>query len=471
MIYSQVYAKYGKPRVRAGLIGTGQYSTAILGQVKYIPMLNIAVIAERSHEAAKKAFKHAGIPEDEVALCDSKLAAMQTLERGKCAWVEDPMLMMDLPIDVIIEGTGEAESGARFGLAAIEHGKHLAMLSKEADSVVGPYLKFLADSAGIVYTPVTGDQHGLLIDFVNWIRSLGLDVFSASKSPDAEVAIDRENMRVTQAMEALYMAEDKWRSVTKEEKEILTRMPERPEDKLATIAARDEIFKNIRVVRTQEICETQIAANALGLKMDSDVLLNPILRETEFPSVLCPVEHGGIFHGTERVEMITTLRDTDASNMGGGIFAVVSSKNEYARYILNNKGLHHNPGGTASLLPRPYHLCGVETSTSILTAGSLGISSLHNFYLPAYDMYSQTLLPMKAGQVVDCEDNFSTKALLMPARAVKENNPVHTYFIHFFKLKRDIPAGTIITYDMVDIPSDSVLLKLRRESDRHFGLK
>jgi len=86
-------------------------------------------------------------------------------------------------------------------------------------------------------------------------------------------------------------------------------------------------------------------------------------------------------------------------------------------------------------------------------------------------MYSKTLKPMKAGEFINCEDDLNMKALLAPAGAVKESRPLHTYLVHTFRLKRDIPAGTIFTYDMVDIPSDSVLLKLRRESDRHFGLK
>ena len=470
MIYKQLYKKYAKESVKAGLIGTGQYSTAILGQAKFIPMLDIPVIAEHNPQAAKKAFKHAGIPEDDIVLCRSRLAALKAFGKGKYVWVEDPMLMMDLPIDVIIEGTGEGEPGARFGLAAIEHGKHLAMLSKEADAIVGPYLKHLADRAGVVYTPVTGDQHGLLIDFVNWIGSIGLDLKSAGKSPDAELGIDREKMQVFQLEEALYPIEETRRSISREELEVLIRMPEKSADKLKTIAARQEIFKDIRVVRVQEICETQIAANALGLVMDTEELLHPILRTPELPLVLCPEENGGIFKGDKRCEMISTLRDIDASNMGGGIFAIVSSRNEYARYILNNKGLHHSPDGMASLLPRPYHLCGVETATSVLTAGTLGISSLHDNYLPVYDTYSQSMRPMKAGETINCEDGKNMKSLLMPARAVKEKTPIHSYFYHLQKLKCDIPAGTIITYDMVDIASDSVLLKLRRESDKYFGL-
>jgi predicted homoserine dehydrogenase-like protein len=78
---------------------------------------------------------------------------------------------------------------------------------------------------------------------------------------------------------------------------------------------------------------------------------------------------------------------------------------------------------------------------------------------------------MKAGEIINCADNTSMKALLMPSSALKENAPLHSYICHSMKLKRDIPAGTLITYDMVDIPSDSILLKLRRESDKHFGLK
>ncbi len=473
MIYPQVFAKYGsKNQVKAGLIGSGHFSTALLGQMKYTPMFDVPVIAERNHDAAKKAFQSAGIPEEEIVFCDSKYSALRALDKGKYVWLEDAMLMMDLPIDIVIEGTGDGEPGAMFGLAAIEHGKHIAMLNKEADAIVGPYLKYLADRAGVVYTPVTGDQHGLLIDFVNWIRSLGLDLICASKSPDAELGLDRKNMRVTKLRESVYPVEELWRSISKDELEVLLSMPESPAEKLQTIAARAEIFKDFRgVVRAQEICETQVAANALGLIMDSDALLNPILRTAELPCVLCPGEDGGIFHGTERCEMIATLRDLDDPNMGGGIFSVISSKNEYARYILNNKGLQHNPNGMASLVTRPYHLCGVETSTSILTAGLLGISSLHHSYLPIYDMYSKTLRPMKAGETINSDDELSMKPMLMPAAAAKDGNPLHTYAFHGMKLKRDVPAGTFITYDMVDVPADSVLLKLRKESDKHFGLR
>jgi predicted homoserine dehydrogenase-like protein len=59
---------------------------------------------------------------------------------------------------VIAEATGEPEMGAKFAYEAIKHGKHVAMINKEADSAVGPILKHYADKAGLVYTAVDGDQ-------------------------------------------------------------------------------------------------------------------------------------------------------------------------------------------------------------------------------------------------------------------------------------------------------------------------
>ena len=71
--------------------------------------------------------------------------------------------MMDLPLDVIVESTGVPEASARHANEAIKHGKHVVMVSKEADVTVGPILRYKAARAGLVYTAVDGDQHGLLI--------------------------------------------------------------------------------------------------------------------------------------------------------------------------------------------------------------------------------------------------------------------------------------------------------------------
>src|SRR5262249_28088088 len=105
--------------------------------------------------------------------------------------VADPLLLMELPLDVIVEATGHPEGGARHAEAAIRHGRHVAMVNKEADVTVGPLLKRLADEAEGVYTAGDGGQHGLLIGLVAWARRLGLEVLCGGKSRDLEIGLDR----------------------------------------------------------------------------------------------------------------------------------------------------------------------------------------------------------------------------------------------------------------------------------------
>lgn len=47
---------------------------------------------------------------------------------------------MSMPCDLVVEGTGNPEASARYALSAIEHHKHIVMVTKESDSVVGSLL-------------------------------------------------------------------------------------------------------------------------------------------------------------------------------------------------------------------------------------------------------------------------------------------------------------------------------------------
>src|SRR5438067_1893919 len=177
--------------VRAGVIGCGSFGSGILAQAASVPLLEIPAVADRSLDTARRAYFGAGVPDEAVVVCDSHRAAMAAIEAGKRVIAADPMLLMELPLDVIAEATGQPEGGARHAEAAIRHGKHVAMVTKEADVTVGPMLNRLAEEAGVVYTPVDGDQHGLLIERVAWARRLGLEVLCGGKARDQEILCDR----------------------------------------------------------------------------------------------------------------------------------------------------------------------------------------------------------------------------------------------------------------------------------------
>ena len=167
MIYSHLFDQLGsEKKVRAGVIGTGNYATSIVTQAASMDRLDISVLADINPDAAHRAYQLSGYPEDEIVSCESRKAALQALESGKRVIVTDAQLLMDLPLDVIVESTGSPEGGARHAREAIRNGKHVVMVNKETDVTVGPMLHVLAEQAGVVYTAVDGDQHGLLIGLI-----------------------------------------------------------------------------------------------------------------------------------------------------------------------------------------------------------------------------------------------------------------------------------------------------------------
>jgi predicted homoserine dehydrogenase-like protein len=106
-------------------------------------------------------------------------------------------MLIQLPIDVVVESTGAPEAAAVHADAALKNGKHVAMVSKEPDSVVGPLFHRKAKAAGLVYTPVDGDQPSLLMQLVVWARVLGLEILCAGKTSEYDFVYDPATKRVT----------------------------------------------------------------------------------------------------------------------------------------------------------------------------------------------------------------------------------------------------------------------------------
>jgi predicted homoserine dehydrogenase-like protein len=77
-------------------------------------------------------------------------------------------------VDLIIEVTGSIAPAARIVLDAFHHGKHVVLVNAELDSLLGPILKSKADSAGVVLTNTDGDEPGVAMTLLRYLRTLGL---------------------------------------------------------------------------------------------------------------------------------------------------------------------------------------------------------------------------------------------------------------------------------------------------------
>jgi len=197
MVYESLFEKASKKNVKAALIGTGQYGTSLLGQIPFIERLDVPVICDKDPEALRKTCSEAGIPEEKLVRCGSKAEALKAIKQGKYALVEDGLIVSELPIDVIVECTGNPEDGARYSQLGIENGKHVVVVNKEMDSVIGPYLSYLAAQNGVVFTSADGDQPSLVVGLISWTRSIGLEVVAGGKSLEQDAIFNEETGEVT----------------------------------------------------------------------------------------------------------------------------------------------------------------------------------------------------------------------------------------------------------------------------------
>ena len=462
-MYLETLQRSAKDRtVRALVIGAGEYGFSFVAQSRRTPGLTVSAIHARRVERGVAAFKHARLPDEAIAICDDMATAKTALDAGKVVVSSDALMLIQLPIDIVVESTGAPEAAAVHADAALRNGKHVAMVSKEPDSVVGPLFHRKAKTAGLVYTPVDGDQPSLLMQLVVWARLLGLEILCAGKTSEYDFVYDPATKRVT----SLDRAAD-GRAV-----DALWEFGGR--DIRAVVQARGDALAAIPQHTVPDLVEMGLVANATGLGPDVPAFHAPIARTPEIADVLVPVEMGGILHGAGRVDVVNSLRRPDEASFAGGVFVVVRCEDRQSWEVLRAKGHVVNRAGDAAMIYRPSHLLGVESATTVLSAVLHGRSSGPDDVQPRFDVVGKTNKPLKAGTVLAATGHHhqidGVEGLLVPARRAEGPNPIPFYMMANNTLARDVPSGTVIAAEMVEPPKDSLLWRLRRELEDTFKL-
>ena len=163
----------GKP-IRVGVIGAGAAGRAIALQLATPPPgIRLAAIVNRTPEHGERAFREAEVKEWRRAT--SAREAEAAINNGIPVLTDDPSVVTGCDaIDVIIEGTGTIEYATDVVLAAFDHGKHVVLVNAELDCVLGPILKARADQAGVVITHTDGEEPGVAMTLLRYLRSTGL---------------------------------------------------------------------------------------------------------------------------------------------------------------------------------------------------------------------------------------------------------------------------------------------------------
>lgn len=473
MIYNSAIDKFGNgKKVTAAYIGAGHFGTAVIAQQSYVKDLSIPVVGDISKENARQAFVKAGIPEEKIRYFSTADEAEALLAEGLYLYTDNCGVIPEISqIDIICEGTGNPEAGAEYAMAALNHGKHLVMVSKELDSAVGPQLAKEAADRGLLYSPVDGDQHGLLIQMIEWAKLIGLTVISAGKSRDGEFVLDEENQTVSVEADGITIHESMSVKIPDDKMKYFRMIPEGA-DPAEYIKERAEVLKSLPAAGAFDLCEMTIAANTEDLEVQNPGFEQGILRITELPVALCTKENGGIYDKYGNVNVFTCLRRKDEAGMGGGVYLVVKCDNEYANYILTTKGQIPNYDLTTAVIYRPYHLCGVEVSTTLLCMGQLGITTGGEKYLPKYDLVKRALEDIPAGTVLGGDHDLTMEGQVLAASSKSPEAPVPAHLLNGCRTVCPIKKGQMITYSMIEDKSDSSLLwKLREEMESTFEIR
>src|SRR5579864_2434532 len=163
----------GRP-IRVGLIGAGFMGQGLTNQVtNSVPGMRMVAAYARRVDKAVKVFEYAG--RTGVVIATSQGQLEDAIREGKPVATEDAFLLARSgQIDVVIDVTGSVEFGAHVILEAFRHGKPVVLMNAEVDATIGPILQVYAKRHGVILSATEGDEPGVQMNLVRWVKGLGL---------------------------------------------------------------------------------------------------------------------------------------------------------------------------------------------------------------------------------------------------------------------------------------------------------
>jgi len=377
------------------------------------------VIKGRSYAA----YIEADVPADLVQEAADSTEAEKIINNGFRAALASTDELLKIPsLDIIVESTGIPEVGAQVCQKAIEAGKHVVNMNVEADATIGYYLGKKAQKAGVVYTLAAGDEPGSIKELYDFADALGFEILAVGKG---------KNNMLNRASNPESVAEKA------KQKKMSPKMLASFED------------------GTKTMVEMTSIANAIGFEPEIRGAYGPKVSVKDLPKVFSPKEVGGILSSTKVVEY--------AVGPAPGVFVIITTDREKIIRDLNYLSLSGNNGYWC--LYRPYHLANLETPISIANAVLNGLSTLVCLQEPTAETITTAKKDLKAGDKIDALGGFSVYGMIEKASVARTENLLPLGVAVGATLNRDVPAGSALTYDDVDLDETQLIVKLRKKQD------
>ena len=392
--------------IRVGLVGAGATSRAIclmLGTP--VPGIRLAAIANRTPANAERALREAGIMEWTTA--DSPGAAESAIGRGTPVLTDDPSVVTACDaIDIVVEVTGTVEAAADVALSAFHHGKHVVLVNAELDSLVGPILKAKADQAGVVLTHTDGDEPGVAMTHLRYIRSLGLRVVAAGN---------------IKGMVDYYRTPDTQRAFAEKN---------------------DQDVKKVTSFAdaTKLSMETTVLANGAGFQVGRRGMYGPACKYVREVANLLPADQ---MLATGLVDYVV------GASPFTGAFVIVHEemplkKVQFAYYKLGD--------GPFYVFYTPYHLPHIQLASTIGRAVIHHDATVAPIGAPACEVVTIAKRDLKAGETLDGVGGFCTYGLIDNASTARATAALPMSLNEGCVLLRDIKKDEMVSFHDVKEP-------------------
>jgi predicted homoserine dehydrogenase-like protein len=432
----------GKP-LRVGLIGAGKFGAMYLAQVPKTPGIHLAGIADLSPANAKTSLHRVGWKPERYAAATLDAAFSSGLTHVGDDWqalIAHPM------IDIVVEATGNPVAAVEHALAAFKHGKHVVMVTVEADAMCGPLLARRAREAGVVYSLAYGDQPALICDLVDWARASGFNVIAAGRGHKWLPHFAQSTPETVWGYYGL--------------------TPEQAK----TGGLNPKMFNSF-LDGSKPAIESTAVCNATGLTPAPYGLLFPPASVDDIPNVMRPIAEGGHLHHKGQVEVISSL-ETDGRvipyDIRFGVFVVFEGETEYIRNCFKEYMVRTDSSGRYACLYKRWHLIGLEVGISVASIGLRGEPTGCPTGFRA-DVVATAKRDLKTGEILDGEGGYTVVGKLMPAAASLNIGALPLGLAHGVKVLHAVAAGQPVRWKDVAIDESAQAVRLRREMDKLFA--
>lgn len=413
--------------IRTAIVGAGQMGRGAVSQMMSMQGMRPSLVIDRTLEKVLTAFRNAGVADERVKTAHTPQQAGEYIAQGFLVAATDISLAGQTPgLDVVIDATGNTEAGTVIALEAIANKRHIIMLNVETDVTVGVTLRRLAQEAGVVYTGSAGDEPGAVMELYEFAQLLGFEILVMGKGKNNKV--DLRCTPDTVRCEA-------------EQRGISPRM----------LCA----FKD----GTKTMVELTAMANATGFLPDVRGAHGPQCTLDQLIPTLSLQSEGGVLRRFGAVEYI--------DGIAPGVFVVITTDKPDLLHELTYLKMGDGP---RYVLYRPYHLCSIETPISVARAVLDGEATI----VPEFGQVAETVTVAKrdvaAGELLDGIGGEMVYGTIETGEEARRLGALPIGLLTpGARMKTAVKAGELLTYDMVQLEEDALIVRLRRQQDQQIN--